>query len=62
MSGFRASVGVVDLQPPVGMWMSGYAARVFASVGQHDPITARALLMDDGSVQTAIISCDVIAF
>jgi neutral ceramidase len=60
--GFAASAGFIDLQPPVGMWMSGYAARVFPSVGQHDPITARALLMDDGAARVAIISCDLISF
>ncbi len=60
--GFQAAAGFVDLQPPVGLWMSGYAARVFPSVGQHDPITARALLLDDGRTQIAIISCELVCF
>lgn len=60
MSGLRASAGFIDLTPPVGLWMSGYAARIFPSEGLHDPITARALLLDDGAGRVAIVSCDLI--
>lgn len=62
MGKLRASAGSVDLQPPIGGYMTGYAARVDPSTGVHDPIMARALLLDDGQTQLAIISCDLLGF
>jgi len=58
----RASAWKVDLAPPVGSWMTGYAARVDRSVGTHDPITARGVMLDDGESRLVIVSCDIVGF
>ena len=51
-----AGVAVVDIAPRPGLLMCGYAARTEPSVGQHDPLTARALVLGD----TAIVVADVL--
>lgn len=62
MGMLRASAGKIDLAPSVGDWMTGFAARVHPTTGTHDPITARALLLNNGETSTAIVSCDVLGF
>ena len=57
-----ASSGKADLAPPAGCWLAGYAARVEPSVALHDPIGARAVLLDDGISRLAMVSCDLIGF
>ncbi len=42
--------------------MTGFAARIQPTTGVHDPIMARALLLDDGATPLAIVSCDLIGF
>ncbi len=60
MSGLRAAAAEVDLQPPVGSWLSGFALRVSPSDGQHDALMARALLLHDGAQALLIIALDII--
>ncbi len=57
-----ASAGEVGLEPPVGGWMTGFAARIRPSIARHDPLMARAVLLDDGETKLAIVSCDLIGF
>jgi hypothetical protein len=52
----QAGAAVVDITPPPGLLMCGYAARTEPSVGTHDPLTARALVVDD----TAVVVADVL--
>jgi hypothetical protein len=40
-------VSVRDCTPPAGLAMSGFAARTEPAVGTHDPLTVRALAVDD---------------
>jgi hypothetical protein len=49
-------VGVAtrDCTPPVGLAMSGFAARTQSAAGTHDPITVRALAVDD----TVLVTVD----
>ena len=54
----QAGVAVVDITPPPGLLMCGYAARTEPSDGTHDPLTARALVIDD----TAIVVADILGF
>lgn len=54
----RAGVAVVDITPPAGLAMSGFAARTEPATGAHDRLTARALVLDD----TAIVVADVLGF
>jgi neutral ceramidase len=56
----EAAAGRVDLEPPAGIWMSGFAARIASSTGTHDPIMARAVLLDDGRARLLVVCCDLI--
>ena len=51
-----AGAALVDVTPPPGQLMAGYAARTEPATGSHDPLTARAIAVGD----TAIVVCDVI--
>lgn len=51
-----AGAAIVDITPPAGLMMSGYAARTEPATGSHDPLTARAIAVGD----TAIVVVDVI--
>lgn len=50
----RAGVAVADLTP-AGGYLSGFAARSEPATGRHDPITVRALAVDD----TAVVTLDL---
>lgn len=52
----RAGAAMTDVTPPAGLAMAGFAARTKAATGAHDPLTIRAIAIDD----TAIVSADVI--
>jgi neutral ceramidase len=52
----RAGVACVDVTPPTGLAMSGFAARAEPAIGAHDPLTVRAIVIDD----TAVVVADVI--
>ena len=58
----RAGAAVVDITPPVGGLMDGYGARRQPSQAVHDPLFARALVLDYGGdgQQCAIASCDLL--
>ncbi len=62
MGKLKASAGEVDLKPPMGGYMSGFAARIEPAIGIHDPIMARAIVLDAGGSPLAIVSCDLIGF
>jgi neutral ceramidase len=53
----RAGVAEVDVTPPVGCWLLGPVAK---STGVHDPLMARALVLDDGAKKIAILGVDLI--
>lgn len=52
----RAGAAVVDITPPPGLLLSGFAARREPATGAHDPLTVRAVAVDD----TAVVVADVI--
>ncbi|CAN7194065.1 neutral/alkaline non-lysosomal ceramidase N-terminal domain-containing protein [Neorhizobium tomejilense] len=52
----RAGVAIVDITPPPGLAMSGFAARTLPARGAHDALTARAVVVGD----TAVVVADVI--
>lgn len=60
MSALQAGFASVVITPPVGTKLEGYGGREGGSVGVHDDLYARALVLDDGATQTAIVSCDLI--
>ncbi len=55
-SSLLAGAAIVDITPPPGLMMSGYAARTQPATGSHDALTARAIAVGD----TAIVVADVI--
>ncbi len=56
-----AGAAVVDITPPVGGLMDGYGARRTPSQGVHDPLFARALVLDyGGDGLCATVSCDLL--
>lgn len=56
----RAGASEVVITPPVGTFLDGYGARATGSVGVHDDLHARAIAVDDGATQAAIVACDLI--
>ena len=56
----RAGVAKVEVTPPVGVRMSGFAGRAFPSMAVHDPLCARALVLDDGRRRAALVTMDLI--
>jgi neutral ceramidase len=55
-----AGVAQIDITPPVGSAMTGYIARAGNATGVHDLLSAKALVLDNGAQQAAIITCDVL--
>ncbi|MHB1462393.1 MAG: neutral/alkaline non-lysosomal ceramidase N-terminal domain-containing protein [Armatimonadota bacterium] len=62
MGQLRAAADRVDLCPTAGVWLCGFSARTEPSTGEHDPICAQGVLLDDGVSRVAIISCDFLGF
>ena len=48
-----------NITPPVGAWLAGYAGRDHGSEGVHDELYARAVFLDDGETQAAIVCRDL---
>lgn len=57
----RAGVARVEITPPVGTPLGGYQARLGKpSTGKHDPIYAKALVLDDGETRLGIVTTDLV--
>ena len=57
----RAGVGKAEITPPVGTPLGGYGDRNGApSTGAHDPLFAKALVLEDGGTRVAIVTTDLI--
>jgi neutral ceramidase len=52
----KAGVACLDVTPPLGLAMAGFAARTAPAQAVHDALTVRALVVDD----TALLVADVI--
>ncbi|MDE3096356.1 MAG: neutral/alkaline non-lysosomal ceramidase N-terminal domain-containing protein [Chloroflexota bacterium] len=55
-----AGAAEVVITPPVGTALDGYGGRTGGSVAVHDDLHARAIVVDDGVTQAAIVGCDLI--
>lgn len=55
----EAGVATCDITPPAGYRMSGYF-RERLSTGTANPLMAKALVLKQGDVRAAIVSCDLI--
>ena len=51
-----------NITPYVGILLSGFGGRSKGTEGIHDDLHARAVVLDDGDMQVALVSCDLIGF
>jgi Neutral/alkaline non-lysosomal ceramidase, N-terminal len=56
----RAGAATIDITPPIGVRMDGYGARRQPCRGAHDPLFARALVLEQGDLRCATVSCDLL--
>ncbi len=54
----KIGVAQVDITPPVGMRMSGYFSERL-STGAHDPLWAKAMVLEQGGTRLALVFCDL---
>lgn len=55
-----AAVVKVDITPPIGLPLAGYADRTEGSTGMRDPLRAAVLMLDNGAARAAIVTLDLI--
>lgn len=55
----KAGVAKVDITPPVGQPMWGYAARLSPATGTLDPLFARVLVLEVGEKRLALVALDL---
>src|SRR5437870_3327497 len=60
--GLRAGAARVDITPPAGasLPMAGYASRTAGFKAVHDNIYVRAIVLDDGATQAAIVAWELL--
>ena len=58
----RAGAAKLDITPAAdaALQMSGYGSHTAGFKGIHDDLNVRAIVLDDGAAQAAIVSCEVI--
>lgn len=61
MEKIEAGAAKHEITPPVGYRLSGYSGRTQGSIGVHDSLYAKALVLKAGEVTVGIISCDIIS-
>lgn len=59
---YRAGIARVDITPPVGHAMGGYAARTHGATSIHDPLYATVLVIESGGKSIALVTCDLRSF
>ena len=57
----RAGVQEIDITPPVGIGMTGFGGRPSVSVGIHDPLFAKCLVLENGGVRAGIVTTDLLS-
>ena len=57
----KAGVARMDITPAAGIPLTGFLNREGPSIGVRDPLYARALVLDDGERQAAVVVCDLLA-
>jgi neutral ceramidase len=58
-AGWRAGLAQIDITPPTGHRMAGYFDERL-STGTHDPLLARAIVLQHGREKIALVSCDLV--
>ncbi|MHC4532473.1 MAG: neutral/alkaline non-lysosomal ceramidase N-terminal domain-containing protein [Planctomycetota bacterium] len=57
----EVGVATVDITPPLGMPMRGYASRKELSNGIWDPLYAKSIVLDDGNKRVSFVVLDLIS-
>ncbi len=57
----QAGTAKVNITPPAGIELCGYVLREQPSLGIHDPLYARALVLEHEAKTIALVSCDLLA-
>lgn len=60
MSQLRAGFGRVDITPKLGCKLMGYGNRQGVATAVHDPLLARALVLQDEGGRYALIACELL--
>ncbi len=60
MGKLKAGTSQIVITPPIGTYMAGYVFRTGKSLGVHDEIYAKTLVLDDGKEKIVIVSLDLI--
>jgi neutral ceramidase len=58
-TGLRIGAAEIDITPPVGYRMAGYFNERL-STGVHDPLHAKAIVLQQGREQVALVACDLV--
>ena len=56
----RMGAAKVDVTPPVGLSMAGYAGRTNPAIGVHLPLWARAFVCEQGLIRVALVVVDTV--
>src|SRR4030042_651323 len=56
---FRAGIAKTDITPSIPVKLYGYASRKTYSEGVHDPLTARAVVFENGGKKFVLVSTDL---
>lgn len=61
MESLRAAVGQLKITPPVGVDLAGYAHREGPSLGLHDDLWCRALVLEDNKTRLMLVALDLLS-
>jgi hypothetical protein len=56
----KAGFAQIDITPPIGAALTGYIAREGGATGIHDPLFAKAMVLDSDGTRVAILTCDTL--
>src|SRR3954466_10554307 len=59
--GLKIGAAEIDITPPVGHRMAGYFDERL-STGVHDPLKAKAIIIQQGQEKVAMVFCDLVGF
>jgi len=56
----KAGTAKVNITPPIGIMMAGYASRITGATGINDELWARILYLNDGTTEIAMVTVEVL--
>ncbi len=59
---YQVGVSTVDITPPVGIYLAGFAARQEPSTAVYHPLKATAVAIDDGQTPLLIVGAEILGF